>query len=83
MASPGKRTYNFIKAEGIQILPRLNPIDSFEQLRFSLYFERLEDDVETVTWRDVFVRRNHRFQFELPDIPVAPLLDTRKVPWMN
>lgn len=48
LATPdGKRTYKLVKTEGIPMTPETREIRNDERLPFVLYFERLDNDVES------------------------------------
>ncbi len=59
----GSRSYCLIKAEGIRLLPHLVKVEPFEQVSFSLYFERLEKGIDTVNWVDTIVTPTHTFHY--------------------
>ncbi|MFD2934110.1 hypothetical protein [Spirosoma flavum] len=70
IAAQGNRSFAFIKAEGIRLLPHLVKVSPFEQVSFSLYFERLDKGIETFNWVDTIVKHMHTFHYEFPGLYV-------------
>lgn len=75
VAAQGNRSYSLIKAKGIRTLPHVVKVDPFEQVRFSLYFERLGKGIETFDWVDTIVQDTHTFHYEFPGLYVANPVD--------
>ena len=75
MADQGKKSYSFIKAKGIRTLPHIVKVAPFEQLSFSLYFERLDKGVENFDWVDTIVQDTHTFHYEFPGLFVSNPVD--------
>ena len=77
ITTQGNRIYSLIKTKGIRTLPHIVKVAPFEQVNFSLYFERLDKGIETFVWIDTIVQDNHTFHYEFPDLYVAnPVDDT-------
>jgi hypothetical protein len=70
IAAQGTRSYSLIKAKGIRTLPHIVKVDPFEQVSFSLYFERLDKGIETFDWIDTIVQDTHTFHYEFPGLYV-------------
>ncbi|QDK77178.1 hypothetical protein EXU85_00640 [Spirosoma sp. KCTC 42546] len=70
IASSVNRTYSLIKAKGIRLLPHVVRVDPFEQVSFSLYFERLDKGIESFDWIDTIVTDTHTFHYEFPGLSV-------------
>ena len=49
-AANGTRTFAFVKAEGIPVLPKKLTVEPIDQVSFSVYFQRLDPGLETFDW---------------------------------
>ncbi|WP_460957589.1 hypothetical protein [Spirosoma litoris] len=78
IARSQNRSYSLIRAKGIRLLPHVVRVAPFDQVSFSLYFERLDKGIETVDWIDTIVQDSHTFHYEFPGLFVDNPLDLRK-----